>query len=1527
MHPLTQDEALVREAEAWLSDLAAAQGRFDHLPLSRDGGVRRRLDHLRWRFAAQEVGTDIGLVRNPGYGRVGSFDQAHARGRLSEFRAGLYRDGTIAELTSLSHEIEVAETEQRQRVTRLVQEWSSWATELSKGFAHLAQVPSIPERSVASAVLQSRSATFAKRHAELSHRAAMLATSKVCASGSCATSHAALEQLMHLFEMVRDALPTHTVEKWAFDVARLVHGQRQTLISAQGEALSLADEAQRVEAIATHLAEVNGEDLGVDLMDLVAETPAVRRAATTAGELVGNAICASGRCNAAHPPEQWEAAAAVSQLPDLVAFRRRIGVVQRAIDLRMDADCEIVRRVRALRTELDDLLGARRHPPFGGEAPRIAASDVIPLQHVCEELDGLLADAARSGDTELCLTGQCSRAHPAVLAMGRILGAVANPELDDWSAGADALHAGRELHRVGVMEREALAQVCIGMSAAADKIREGLRIAEVLPLTQPSDAMGQEDRAALSALVERIVEWVEAGRALSGPREHARCREGTCQHLHASAVELAAFLDGPAVEQLSAAALLLGRAAGQSDAERHEVEISLAWARDLMPPLDRASRLSQHLNINRSGSAAAALMVQGALERLGPALRLAEDLPAHDCDGHVRCRPIHDAARDLTQLRRGDADSSWGSAVKLLEDEFEADLRETEDLLAQLSELPVRAREFTRRVASAEETVARLIDAHSRGADVWLGSHEVRVTPMSDLKVALVRLQHLDAVKTSRGVVEKGQELIQAASSARIPHASAADAVSNLEPCADGHAEVLRLSQQFPGIAAALDSAEAEFLSEIAAPTWEQLNTPRLSSWMPSHTRAVEIFSLRAGYPAAMAVQDAESQLEARQSDARTAARAVHARDVSLRLSDMGLDVLRKAADLPIRAKALEAHGLQDVASILEFGDTWALAGLEGLGFDSAWTIYQAALRLEVAEREDTPLRIDVKARSAETQRLLESLAAWDAARAHRPDAEVYELAEAVLRGGSTGHALVTVAGPHPVGDVPGVIATLRAAAAPSAVAGDSIGDVWDDFLSRPAAFFGLIAELGFVTEDEQKMHGDLPEEVVAAVRDVVLRRDHLTARLRAYQAFGARYALAQRKVVIGDEMGLGKTVEALAVLAHRRAVGATHFIVVCPAAVVSNWMVETRAHTSLTPRRLHGPAEARRSAIHEWARSGGVAVTTFDLLGHLGDALADVDLDTVVIDEAHYIKNPQALRSVRAATLVHQARYAVLMTGTPMENHPDEFRNLVDYVQPDVAAEAPTYHPAAFRKHLAPVYLRRNQEDVLTELPEVVEVEEWLPCELNASAAYRAAVSSGDFAAMRQAGMADGGAKMHRLAELVEEAVANRRKVIVFSYFRDVLTKVARQLETVCPVFGPMTGSTPAGRRQDLVDAFTSWDGGGVLVAQIVAGGVGLNIQAASVVVICEPQLKPTLEDQAVARAHRMGQTQTVQVHRLLDEDGIDRRIRQILSEKRELFDDYARRSVIVEGSPDAVDVSDTEIARQVVAEERKRLHLLDRR
>ena len=113
----------------------------------------------------------------------------------------------------------------------------------------------------------------------------------------------------------------------------------------------------------------------------------------------------------------------------------------------------------------------------------------------------------------------------------------------------------------------------------------------------------------------------------------------------------------------------------------------------------------------------------------------------------------------------------------------------------------------------------------------------------------------------------------------------------------------------------------------------------------------------------------------------------------------------------------------------------------------------------------------------------------------------------------------------------------------------------------------------------------------------------------------------------------------------------------------------------------------------------------------------------------------------------------------------------------------------------------------------------------------------------------------------------------------------------------------------------------GAVLVAQIIAGGVGLNIQAASVVVICEPQFKPTTEWQAIARAHRMGQLESVQVHRLLSDEGIDLRLREILAAKKEMFESFARESETAASAPEAYDVTEAELTREILADERQRL------
>ncbi|MFL6052412.1 MAG: DEAD/DEAH box helicase, partial [Actinoallomurus sp.] len=480
--------------------------------------------------------------------------------------------------------------------------------------------------------------------------------------------------------------------------------------------------------------------------------------------------------------------------------------------------------------------------------------------------------------------------------------------------------------------------------------------------------------------------------------------------------------------------------------------------------------------------------------------------------------------------------------------------------------------------------------------------------------------------------------------------------------------------------------------------------------------------------------------------------------------------------------------------------------------------------------------------------------------------------------------------------------------------------DPWEDFLARPADYFAMLSELGFLSEDEDAVHGDLPEEIIKAVRDQALSGEHLTASLRGYQSFAARFALVQRKVIIGDEMGLGKSVEALAVLAHLRSRGETHFLVICPAAVVTNWIREVTSKSKLRAHRVHGPE--RNRAARAWRRDGGVAVTTYETLAWWEPALAQIrDLACVVVDEAHYIKNPQAQRTIRTNNLIARCDRAILLTGTPLENRVDEFRNLASYVRPDLTVDATDLSPRTFRRQIAPAYLRRNQEDELTELPELIEVEEWLPMTAADASHYRAAVERSNFMEMRQAAMLQGSrsAKVQRLIEIVREAEANERRVIVFSYFREVLDLVARLLPR--PVFGPLTGSVPASQRQQMVDDFSSAEHGAVLVSQIMAGGVGLNIQSASVVVICEPQLKPTTEAQAIARAHRMGQVQSVQVHRLLSEDSVDQRIVELLAGKKRLFDDFARVSDMADSTPEAVDLSEAELVRQVVAAERQRL------
>ncbi|WP_051944379.1 DEAD/DEAH box helicase [Streptacidiphilus rugosus] len=507
-----------------------------------------------------------------------------------------------------------------------------------------------------------------------------------------------------------------------------------------------------------------------------------------------------------------------------------------------------------------------------------------------------------------------------------------------------------------------------------------------------------------------------------------------------------------------------------------------------------------------------------------------------------------------------------------------------------------------------------------------------------------------------------------------------------------------------------------------------------------------------------------------------------------------------------------------------------------------------------------------------------------------------------------------------------------------------STDEAWRVFVTRPAEFYTVLGQLtDSGPADAASTAGHLPRDLAAQVRAQPLDVSRLTVSLRGYQAFGARYALARRKVILGDEMGLGKTVQAIAALAHLAASGEQHFAVVCPASVLVNWLREIETRSTLTAFRLHGPD--RRTAYDSWREHGGVAVTTFETLHHLtGDtgpaptretptaapSTAAPAVAMTVVDEAHYVKNPHAQRSRHVTALVELSVRALFLTGTPMENRVGEFRDLLSCLQPDLAAGLQASDQlagaAAFRRAVAPAYLRRNQADVLTELPEAVHTDEWTEFSPADHAAYHEAVLAGNFQAMRRAAYAHPAqsAKLGRLCELIAEAAAAGEKVLVFSFYRDVLTTAANALGdsgTGPAVFGPLSGATGTAGRQQTVDAFTTHAGPAVLLSQIQAGGVGLNVQAASIVILCEPQVKPALESQAVARAHRMGQTRRVRVHRLLTTNSVDQRLLDLLDRKQHLFDAFVRRSNAAQTSPEALDTTDTRLARRIVDEEQARI------
>ena len=449
------------------------------------------------------------------------------------------------------------------------------------------------------------------------------------------------------------------------------------------------------------------------------------------------------------------------------------------------------------------------------------------------------------------------------------------------------------------------------------------------------------------------------------------------------------------------------------------------------------------------------------------------------------------------------------------------------------------------------------------------------------------------------------------------------------------------------------------------------------------------------------------------------------------------------------------------------------------------------------------------------------------------------------------------------------------------------------DYKEHAIQYYTVIEKFSDI-EIKDDVDEDIDVSLLKQIQATPLLLESFHTELRHYQEFGTKYILHQKRVLLGDEMGLGKTIQAIAAMNHLHYKGHRYFLVICPAGLLLNWKREIEKLTDMQAYMLHGTGI---SDFEIWKSDGGIAIINYEGLDKIIFE-KDFPLDMVVVDEAHFVKNKEAQRTRNTVRMIEQAEYALYMTGTAIENNVDEMCYLIECLNPSIASEVKDMKYLAkadlFRKKIAPVYLRRKRADVLMELPELTIHDEWCMMNEDEIISYRKAVESGNFMAMRRVSWGSlNSTKAERMVELCLQALGEGRKVVIFSYFLETLSFVTDLLlGKSLPV---ISGKLSLEKRQEILRQFDD-PVARVLPIQINVGGIGLNIQTAEIVILCEPQLKPSDEMQAISRVYRMGQINHVFVYRLLSADTIDEVLVKRLHEKQNIFNQFADESEISE-------------------------------
>lgn len=444
-----------------------------------------------------------------------------------------------------------------------------------------------------------------------------------------------------------------------------------------------------------------------------------------------------------------------------------------------------------------------------------------------------------------------------------------------------------------------------------------------------------------------------------------------------------------------------------------------------------------------------------------------------------------------------------------------------------------------------------------------------------------------------------------------------------------------------------------------------------------------------------------------------------------------------------------------------------------------------------------------------------------------------------------------------------------------------------------------------------------------------------LKAVLRPYQVAGYQWLNYLTEIkwggILADDMGLGKTVQALSFLDHfRNEHGNIKALVVCPTTLIYNWENEIKKFTpELTYRIHHGPARTRS---REEIVDHDVTITTYGTLRSDIKLLMSVNFDYVILDESQAIKNP-ASKVTKAACLLN-AKHRLCMSGTPLQNNTFDVFAQMHFLNPGMLGTMEFFRQEFaipidkfgeqdrkdhLKKILYPFILRRTKEQVAKDLPEKQEMILW--CEMEDEQrkiydAYRNDFRDKILGTIQEQGIqrsqltilqglmklrqiCDSPAilneeekfenhsiKLDELAREITENISNH-KALVFSQFLGMLALIKGKLDELGVKYEYFDGSTSAPDREKAIQSFQNDDAVRVFLISLKAGGVGLNLTAADYVYIVDPWWNPAVEQQAIDRTHRIGQTKNIFAYRMICRDTIEDKILQLQDKKRALAKD----------------------------------------